>query len=178
MSYLGLDLSLSSTGFFLLKDDGTNKNCTIVTKPEEYPNLVRRVEKIADTILDLIKGEDVKLTLMENFFIGQHAHAVIGLAALGTMVRYKLSKNGYSYVSAEPSKIKKFETGKGMAKKDVMLKYVFKNHSFDTNSNDIADACAAAYLCKSYAEYLMGNKDFMKYQLEVLKTMAKIEEPY
>ncbi|MBP5458654.1 MAG: crossover junction endodeoxyribonuclease RuvC [Clostridia bacterium] len=178
MGYLGLDLSLSSTGFFLLREDGTNKNFSIVTKPDQYTCLVKRAKAIAEKIIREIKDEDVSLVLMEDFFVGQHAHAVIGLAALGTMVRDRLSAAGYRYVTAEPSQIKKYETGKGTAKKDVMVKYVYKNHDFDTNCNDIADACAMAYLCKGYVEYLKGGRDFFKYQLQVLKIMHQIEEPY
>ena len=61
-----------------------------------------------------------------------------------------------------------------------MVKNVFKNHKFDTSSDNIADACAAAYLCKGYSEWLKNKRDdFLKYQLEVLKGIkTKIEQPY
>ena len=58
MSYLGLDLSLSSTGFFLLKDDGTNKNFEICTSPDKYPSLILRVKAIAEKIVKEIESID------------------------------------------------------------------------------------------------------------------------
>lgn len=180
MAFLGLDLSLSSTGFFLLRRDGTNKNCEIRTLPSDYPNLVKRARAIADRINELCDGdEDVELVLMEDFYMGKFASATIGLAVLGTMVRDRLMTKGRRYVLATPSQIKKFESGDGTSKKGNMVKNVFKNHGFDTSSDNIADACAAAYLCKGYWENANGGGDFLKYQLDVLRKMpAEAERPY
>lgn len=179
-SYLGLDMSLSSTGFFLLKEDGTNKNFEIRTEAGDFSCLVKRVRYIAEKVIEALKGEDVKLVLMEDYFMGSFAKSTIGLASLGTMVRDRLLMNGYRFVTATPTQIKKFETGSGTSKKGNMVKNVFKNHKFDTSSDNIADACAAAYLCKGYAEHAgTGSENFTKYQLEVLKKMPEMpEEPY
>lgn len=178
-SYLGLDLSLSSTGFFLLREDGSNRNMEIRTEGGNYTCLVRRVKDIAETILKQIEKEDVVLVLMEDFYVGRFATPVIGLAALGTIVRDRLSSNGYSYITATPSQIKKFESGSGTSQKGAMIKNVFKNHRFDTSSDNIADACAASFLCRGYVEWKLGRKDFLKYQIDVLKGMkTPIEYPY
>lgn len=182
-SYLGLDLSLSSAGFFLLREDESRKYLTISTKPDQYLTLILRVKAIASIILNEIKDEDVRLVLLEDYFVGGgkgvcNGQTVIKLAVLGTIVRDELSRHGYRYITAQPSQIKKFETGKGNAQKQAMVKEVFKNHRFDTNSNDIADACAMAYLAKGYYEYVGGNTDFHKYQLEVLKSMGEVVAPY
>ena len=180
MSYVGLDLSLTATGFFLLREDGSNKNFEINTTAEKFPNLVRRVKAIADIIIQELKEEKIDLVLMEDYYIGKFAAPVIGLAALGTIVRDRLLSNGYPYIVVTPAQIKKFETGSGTSKKGNMVKNVFKNHKFDTSSDNIADACAAAYLCKGYFEWLKNKRDdFLKYQLEVLKGIkTKIEQPY
>ena len=63
-----------------------------------------------------------------------------------------------------PTQVKKFETGSGVAPKDNMLKSVFKKHGFDTTSNNVADACAIAYLGKGYYEWMNGRRDFLKYE--------------
>ncbi len=181
MSYLGLDLSLTGTGFFLLKDDGTNINCEIKTKPGDFPSLIRRVKFISEKILEKIGQEKPTLVLLEDYFIGMGSsgNTVKALACLGTIVRDRLLANGYSYLACKPSQIKKFETGKGTAQKDNMLKDVFKHHGFDTSSNNIADACAMAYMCKGYVEFQKGEQNFTKFQLEVLKGIKEpIELPY
>lgn len=177
-AYLGLDLSLSSTGFFLLRADGSCKAMEIRTLPGEYASLVKRVGAIAAKIIAECAGEGVRLVLMEDYFVGRFAASAIGLAALGTIVRDRLLANGYPYLAVPPAQIKKFESGSGASKKGNMVKNVFKNHAFDTASDNIADACAAAYFCKGYAEWLNGSTAFHKYQLDVLKHLkAKIDNP-
>lgn len=178
MSFLGLDLSLSATGFFLLREDGSSKSFEINTNPESFSSLIRRVQAISERIVTEIKNENVQLVLMEDYYVGKFAAPVIGLAALGTIVRDRLLANGYGYIVATPAQIKKFESGSGISKKGNMVKNVFKNHNFDTTSDNIADACSAAYFCKGYWEWLHGKQDFLKYQIEVLKSMKfKIESP-
>ncbi|MBO4620179.1 MAG: hypothetical protein J5654_08720 [Victivallales bacterium] len=178
-SYLGLDLSLTATGFFLLRADGSRKAFEINTKPGEYASLVKRVGAIAGKIIAEMAGEGVRLVLMEDFFVGRHfAGPAISLAALGTIVRDRLLANGYPYIALPPASIKKFESGSGASKKGNMVKCVFKNHAFDTASDNIADACAAAYFCKGYADWLNGSTAFHKYQLDVLKGIkAQIDNP-
>lgn len=179
--YVGLDLSLTATGFYLIKRDGTSDYAEIKTKPDEFPNEIARVDHIADVILEKLKGTDIEFIAMEDFFSGQQAMSVIKLAILGSIVRYRLLGAGYSYLAFAPTQIKKFETGSGNAPKDNMLKSVFKKHNFDTNSNNIADACAIAYLGKAYSEYKQGKGGFAKYELEVLKKVdkeRKIIQPY
>ena len=179
MAYLGLDLSLSSTGVFILRDDGTCRGFEICTDPKRYPSLLRRCISIAEKIIEETKNENIDLTLMETYYVGQFAHSVISLAVLGTLVRDRLLASGYRYIEATPSQIKKFESGSGTSKKGNMVKCVFKNHSYDTASDNIADACAAAYLCRGYADWAQGKTDFLQYQKEVLKGMKNpIELPY
>ena len=118
---------------------------------------------------------------MEDYFVGQNCQTVIQLAVLGTIVRYVLLENNIGYLAVMPTQIKKFETGSGNAHKDNMLKSVYKNHGFDIESNNTADACAIAYLGEAYLKFNEGNKDFLKYQLEVLKKIVKereIVKPY
>lgn len=43
-----------------------------------------------------------------------------------------------------PGEVKKFVTGKGNAKKELIIKEVYKRYGFDTDINDIADAYAIA----------------------------------
>ena len=94
----------------------------------------------------------------------------------------RLLENGYSFLAFAPTQIKKFETGKGTAPKDTMIKSVFKKHGLDTNSNNIADACAIAFTGKGYYDYVNKNRtDYTQYELEVLKKVIKernVTQPY
>ena len=172
---IGLDLSLSSTGWFVIDQD--IQYGQLKTNPKKFSNPIERVEYIADFILEKIKSHDgVDLVIMQDYFVGQQSQTVIKLAMLGTIVRYKLLQNNIGFLTVMPTQIKKFETGKGNGHKDNILKSVYKKHGHDIQSNNTADACAIAYLGKAYLEYLQGKKQFAKYQIQVLKKIVKQRE--
>lgn len=173
MNFLGLDLSLTATGFYLIKDGGKDEYFEINTKPDDFDNDIERADYIASKIVDSIKNENITFIAMEDYFTGKQPQSVIKLATLGTVVRMRLLDAGYSYMTFAVSQIKKFETGKGVAPKDNMLKSVYKRHNLDTASNNIADACAIAHVGRAYYEWQAGRRDFLKYETEVLK---KVEE--
>lgn len=182
MKITGLDLSLTGTGIFILDGERT-EGLQINTNPKKFPNLIERVEYIADAIIQNIKNHDgVDLVIMEDYFVGKNSQTVIQLSALGTMVRYKLLENGIGYLAVMPTQIKKFETGSGTAHKDNMLKSVYKNHGYDIDSNNIADACAMAFLGKAYLDYKNGQiEKLSKQKIQVLKKIVKqrqIIQPY
>ena len=181
MNFLGLDLSLTSTGFYLIQDGGKDEYFEIRTKPEDFANDIERSDYIARTIVDQIRDVNITFIAMEDYFTGKQPQSVIKLATLGTVVRMRLLDAGYSYMTFAVSQIKKFETGKGVAPKDNMLKSVFKKHGLDTASNNIADACAIAHIGRACYEWQAGRRDFLSYETEVLKKVEKersIVSPY
>ena len=181
MKIIGLDLSLTGTGWFVIDPNNTQFG-ELKTTPKMFPNIIERVEYIANFIVKKIKEHNgVDLVIMEDYFVGQNCQTVIQLAVLGTIVRYILLENDIGFLAVMPTQIKKFETGSGNAHKDNMLKSVYKNHGFDIESNNTADACATAYLGKAYLEFIGGKTDFIKTQKEVLKKIVKereIVKPY
>lgn len=182
MNYLGLDLSLTATGFYLIREDGSTLAFEINTKPDNFATDIERADHIANAILSNIASLRGNLFItLEDYFTGKNPGSAIKLATLGTMVRYRLLKDGFSFIAIMPMQIKKFETGSGNAPKDNILKSVFKRHGFDTNSNNVADACAMAYTGKGIYEWQNGKTDFTKTEKEVLKKIVKeraVTEPY
>lgn len=173
MNFLGLDLSFSATGFYLIQQESKNIGFEIDTKPSDFQDDISRSVHIAEYIIQRIKDIPISFIAIEDYFSGQQAYSVMKLAILGTIIRSKLLDNGYSFMAFAPTQIKKFETGSGVAPKDIMLKSVFKKHGFDTTSNNVADACAIAYLGKGYYEWMNGRRDYLKYEVEVLKKIEK-----
>ena len=177
MNFLGLDLSLTSTGFYLIHDGGKDEFFEICTKPENFEDDIQRSDYIAQTIVDQIKDENITFIALEDYFTGKQPQSVIKLATLGTVVRTRLMDAGYTFMPFVTSQIKKFETGSGVAPKDNMLKSVFKKHGLDTTSNNIADACAIAHIGRAYYEWQAGRRDFLAYETEVLKKISKERKP-
>lgn len=182
MICVGLDLSLSSTGLYIINTDKGDTNAEIKTKPADYLHDIHRCDAIANIIMSMIQSQSkIDMIALEDYFTGKQPGTVIKLAILGTIVRYHLLKNGFPFVAFAPTQIKKFETGSGISPKDNMLKSVFKKHGFDTSSNNVADACAIAHLGKAYFEYTNNKRDFLKYELEVLDKINSsrvMEYPY
>lgn len=177
MNFLGLDLSLTSTGFYLIRDGGKDEYCEIRTKPDDFCDDIGRSDHIAQAIIDRIKNDNIAFIALEDYFTGKQPQSVIKLATLGTVVRIRLMDAGYAFMPFVTSQIKKFETGSGVAPKDNMLKSVFKKHGLDTSSNNIADACAIAHLGRAYYEWTAGRRDFLAYETEVLKKISKDRKP-
>lgn len=177
MNFLGLDLSLTSTGFYLIRDGGKDEYFEICTKPDDFCDDIQRSDHIAQAIIDRIKNENIAFIALEDYFTGKQPQSVIKLATLGTVVRIRLMDAGYTFMPFVTSQIKKFETGSGVAPKDNMLKSVFKKHGLDTSSNNIADACAIAYIGRAYYEWQAGRRDFLAYETEVLKKISKERRP-
>lgn len=177
MNFLGLDLSLTSTGFYLIRDDEKDEYFEIRTKPDDFCDDIGRSDHIAQAIIDRIKNDNIAFIALEDYFTGKQPQSVIKLATLGTVVRIRLMDAGYAFMPFVTSQIKKFETGSGVAPKDNMLKSVFKKHGLDTSSNNIADACAIAHLGRAYYEWTAGRRDFLAYETEVLKKISKDRKP-
>lgn len=181
MNFLGLDLSLTATGFYLIKDGGKDIYFEINTKQGDFQDDIERSDYIANKIIENIKGENITFIALEDYFTGKQPQSVIKLATLGTIVRCRLLDAGYSFMPFVTSQVKKFETGKGNVPKDNVMKSVFKKHDIDTSSNNIADACAIAHIGRGYYEWQAGRRDFLTYETEVLKKISserKVIVPY
>lgn len=181
MNFLGLDLSLTSTGFYLIRDNGNDVYFEIKTKPDDFQDDIERSDYIANKIIENIRGVNITFIALEDYFTGKQPQSVIKLATLGTIVRCRLLDAGYSFMPFVTSQIKKFETGSGITPKDNMLKSVFKKHNLDTSSNNVADACAIAHIGRGYYEWQAGMRDFLAYETEVLKKISierKVISPY
>ena len=73
MNFLGLDLSLTSTGFYLIRGDEGKKDecCEICTKPDDFCDDIGRSDHIAQAIIDRIKNESITFIALEDYFTGK-----------------------------------------------------------------------------------------------------------
>jgi len=159
--YIGLDLSLTSTGFFVLENGKEVESKLIKIKSEG-----RKKEKEIRLIRDLIMKEVIKYPkkttkiMIEDFAYGilfmkingkPICNSVFELGGLGYAVRIKLLEFGYDFGLVPPTVLKKYACGVGNCKKEMMLKEAYKQYKMDFKSNDI---CDAFWLAK-YAEEIM-----------------------
>lgn len=174
--YVGLDLSLTSTGFVMKRGEALEAE-TIRTGPKTCENDLARLRYICDKIMGRIP-KDVRMICVEDFFTPSNPFqigAAIGLAMLGATVRMALYEAGYPMYIVHAGQLKKFATGKGTGQKSIVVREVFRLWGLEAKDDNQADACALAHLAKALCE---PAPDAPKYQQDVVKTVLKDRPRY
>jgi len=172
---VGLDLSLSSTGF-CLKEGSRMTLETIKTVPKNFPNDLERLKHICAEIMRRIP-QNVTMVCVEDFFTpGNKAQlgSAIKLAMLGTVVRMALYDRKIPFYTVAPSQLKKFCTGKGNGPKSIIIREVYKRWGMDCKDDNQADALV---LCSIARAIGVPGEDIPKFQTEVAQKIVD-ERPH
>lgn len=151
MKYLGLDISLTSTGVVCIGSDSKILSQKLVRIKSEGRKKEKEIRLIRDNIMKEILKHNKKDTkiMIEDFAYGILAMRVNGkpicnnafeMGGLGYAVRIKLLEYGYEFGCIPPTSLKKWATGVGNCKKDIMIKEAYKQCGEDFDSNDLCDA--------------------------------------
>lgn len=147
MIILGLDLSLTSTGWVLLHHDGyleasgsMRKGAAMADRP------VARLEMFADWIADLLDDLEPDVVGLEGYSYGTRAGSTHAFAAgeLGGLVKLAIARRGVELVIIPPATWKKALCGKGNLQKDQVRLELFKRYAIEFPSQDTLDAWAVA----------------------------------
>jgi len=165
-NYMGLDLSLTSTGIVVVNSAGDVLTSGVVASKEKD---MERLLEIRFQITQIMVDFNVMLTAIEGYaYHIRNSRALTGLAELGGVVRSVLYASDNPYVDIPPASVKKFATGKGNARKDLMRLAVYKRWGFEHESNDVVDAFVLAQMARAIAgEY----ERLTKCQRAVLKKL-------
>jgi len=163
--YVGLDLALCETGMVKIWEANTGR-ALITTKTRG----VDRLDYICNEIILRIPPKDYYIGI-ENYAYGRpnQAHQIGELhgALKHLFFRFQIEYNLYA-----PKSIKKFASGKGNAKKELLIRDVFKRWGFETDNNNLADAYAIAKLTEAHHKVLTCEaaiEDYPVFQQEVLR---------
>jgi Holliday junction resolvasome RuvABC endonuclease subunit len=137
---MGIDLS-TKTGVAVVD---SNKKLLLATEFEfEKFTGNARLQLIAGHLLDLIAQHEP-----DNIVIEGQIHGAKFVSAvqqdIAAVARYVLYENDHPYYDVSPSTLKKFLTGKGTAKKELMMMEVLHQWGWKSSTNNIADAIALA----------------------------------
>lgn len=171
--FIGIDPSLTGTGVVArFGDTEPFSRDLICTAPRDFDSPYDRIDKIVSEI-DFTMPSCPALVCIEEPFIGQGNNTMI-LAALAFAVRRYLWQEKIPFISPAASQLKKFVTGSGKGDKAVMIKEVYRKWNFDTNDDNLADACGLAYLAE--AIYLYNSDDVapMPYTVAQMDVVAKM----
>lgn len=173
MSIMGLDLSLTGTGCIVLINDTIECQQLIKSSPtgKDPVSELERLINIKNKIYKLIEEKKPSIVLIEGLaFMARNTTALVQLAALNYMVREMLYNYNIKFIIVAPTTLKKFATGKGNAKKDLMLLEAYKRYNIEFNDDNLCDAFMLAKL----GESLVSNEEkYLSYQKEVIKLIKE-----
>jgi crossover junction endodeoxyribonuclease RuvC len=152
MITIGLDLSLTHTGFAIVDadgevlDSGVIKSKPVGDKPlSETNRIVKIAEDIVCKIDERLPAENPKLVVIEGLaFMARNTTSLVQLSGLNYLVRVMLAQLKWPFMIVAPTTLKKFITGSGKGDKDKMLMTVYKKYGFEAIDNNANDAYALA----------------------------------
>lgn len=167
MTYIGIDLSLTGTGVVVLTN-GKVVEKLIKSKPTKnktYTEEIERILNIKKQIISVIEEHEPELVLIEGMaFMARNTTALVQLAGLNYLIREYLFQYNIPFAIVAPTSLKKFITGNGAAKKDVMLMEIYKKYDIAFVDDNIADGFALAKI----GECVMNDCKLNKTEQEVI----------
>ena len=141
--YVGIDPSFNSTGIIVLDQNGDiveQINFSLAEYDEIEEKLIKFEEAIS-FIPNIIRLAGVYIEGPAYMASGKY---ILQMGALHFLLRLYLYKKGVFFKVIAPGTLKKFVTGKGNSKKDLMLLKVYKRWGVEFEVDDLADAYGLA----------------------------------
>ena len=148
--FVGIDPSLTGTGVCVIdRDAGVETEKLITTTPKL--TIEQRYEKIMTELSFVWKIVRLHGIYIEGLSFGSRGQSMLELAGLHYLIRFHMHTLEVPYRVIPPSTLKKFITGKGNAKKEMMLLHCFKKFNVEYSENNMCDAyCLARYALDNY----------------------------
>jgi crossover junction endodeoxyribonuclease RuvC len=149
--FCGIDASFIGLGLIIL-DENINivENQLISTKPtgSEY-DIEFRVKNIINELNSILgKYSQNKLFIyIEGVSFNSKGQSIVQQAVLNYSIKMWLMDNNIEYKSISPTSLKKFITGTGKCKKNLMLLKIYKKFGIEFDNDNIADAYGLARMC-------------------------------
>ena len=116
MNHLGLDQSLTSTGYYIIGKSSELIDVGVYRTDKEDNTFVR-VLNIRNKIMDIIHENNVTSVSIEGLAFGMRGNATRDLAGLQFMIVCAIIDAKLPMAIHSPLSVKKFATGNGKAKK-------------------------------------------------------------
>jgi Holliday junction resolvasome RuvABC endonuclease subunit len=142
--FVGMDPSYNGFAIVVLdKDANIIEQKLFGSNSEETEDRLMELEKEFKFIPNIVCLHSV---CIEGPSYASNGAFVLQMGALHFMIRIMLKKREINYSIIAPGTLKKFVTGDGRAKKDLMLLKVFKKWGVEFADDNLADAYSLARL--------------------------------
>ena len=158
---MGLDLSLSSTGY------SSNESVGVITSKT---NGVERLIEISESILKLVTDLNVDVVLIEGYSFASRSGQAFSIGELGGVVRVALTKIKKPFIEIPPTCRAKFATGKGNASKNEVVSAISARTGIIWSNPGGDDKCDAWVLEQMGLAYLqLSQYDWPEANLSALQ---------
>jgi crossover junction endodeoxyribonuclease RuvC len=160
MNILGLDLSLTSTGF-------CSNGYTGVYKPKSKG--AERLSEVSGFVLTQCISSEISCVIIEGYSFASRNSQAHSIGEMGGCVRMTLWKNLIPYIEVPPTSRAKFATGKGNAGKAEVVSAISSKTGKLFSGSGADDECDAWVLEQMGLQKLgMSNYSWTKEQLSAL----------
>jgi Holliday junction resolvasome RuvABC endonuclease subunit len=158
---VGIDQSLTATGLALIHSD---KNIMAPEAPRHYtaalkPTKERGIERLMyiEKAVERWIPSGTDLAVMEGYAMGIRNGQVFSLGECGAIIKRTVSLRGIPLISVAPGTLKKYVSGNGAAKKNLMLLAAYKKFGVTFDDDNECDAYCMARLGQDYLDASAGN---------------------
>lgn len=169
---LGLDLSLTSSGYAYRLDDEIVTG-RIVTKHLRGPG---RLAFLEDSLLEVVEHADPDYAVIEGYamgFGGRNPGRVFDIGEWGGVARLALYRYDIEMIIVSPSSLKMFATGNGGSaiKKPQIMQAIREIWHYDIAQDDEADA----FVCMMLGEAYLSKRAARRYNANRIRALEKLE---
>lgn len=170
--FLGLDLSLSSSGAVIINNDYSILQKEVLSTPAKGVERLFFLEEKLKNFLN-IHLNNINFICIESPAYGISEGNLFNLGQWAGIVELILFKFGKKYIFASPSQLKKFVLGSGRGEKQLMLLKTYQNFNEEFDDDNLCDAYGLARIAHDfYLSFIKKNQieiSLKKYQTDVIK---------
>lgn len=161
---MGLDLSLTSTGYSI------NQKTGIISTPTKGPE---RLTRISNEIIDIVMNTPVEAVILEGYSFASRNSQAHSIGELGGVVRMVLWQRGVPYIEVPPTCRAKFATGKGNASKNEVISAVSAKTGIIWSGAGSDDRCDA-WILEQMGKCFLNCSDY-EWPKANLEAMNKVD---
>jgi crossover junction endodeoxyribonuclease RuvC len=150
MTPIGVDLSLTSTGFSCGEKLGV-----IASKLSGVP----RLDEVARAVCDLASDIEEPLYVIEGYSFASRNSQAHSIGELGGVVRHQLWLRNFPFINVPPTSRAKFATGRGNAAKTEVMSSVSARTGIIFTGKGADDMCDA-WILEEIGLYILGKSRF------------------
>jgi crossover junction endodeoxyribonuclease RuvC len=164
MSLMGLDISLTSTGYSI---DGSTGLIKVNSRGAQ------RLHEISQAVLNMCSEYSIDTVILEGYSFASRNSQAHSIGELGGCIRMRLWENTIPYVEVPPTSRAKFATGKGNAGKTEVISSISSKTGMVFSGSGADDECDA-WVLEQMGLAQLGKSKY-QWTKEQLSALEKID---